>query len=450
MTQAIEDVKETILETVEPSENEKAQLHEVVAELTARVTDETASLSIAVDALHVGSTARGTWLSTERDIDLFLLFDPATPRDVLETTGLQIGHSILPSGHEEYAEHPYVRGSFEGFDVDIVPCYAVDSPNAIQSSVDRTPFHNEYILNTITPSLKREIRVTKQFLSGIGVYGSNLRTRGFSGYLTELLVIEYDSFENFLETAANWMPPVYLDPENHGKDSFDDPLILIDPTDPSRNVAAVLSRENIARLQHYARAFLADPRASLLYASPPDPLEQAAFKRHLQRRETTCLAIVFRTPDIVEDELYPQLQKSRDGITDAFTRAGFEVIRSAAFAHDRSVLWFELDRETLPAIERHGGPPLAVRSHAERFFKEYNEKDVYGPFVAGDRYVVEREREITSIQELCTTDSLTEMRLGPAVSNAIKENHTIYIGLDTVSLLDEFGRDFARYFDPNP
>lgn len=450
MTQSIEGVKSEILVTVEPSDKETQQLTETVRTLSDRAREASADLPVSVKVLHVGSTARGTWLSDERDIDLFLLFDPSISRDHLESYGLEIGHEVLPTGHEEYAEHPYVRGNFHGFDIDIVPCYDVESADVVQSSVDRTPFHNEYIKKAITPTLKTEIRVTKQFLIGIGVYGSNLRTRGFSGYLTELLIVTYGSFEKLLTTVADWEPPVYLDLEEHGMNTFDNPVVMIDPTDPTRNVAAVLSEENTARLQHYARDFLTNPRTSLFYQTPPEPLDPAIFKDHLDKRETTCLAIVFETPDIVEDELYPQLEKSRHGIKDTFNRTGFDVIRSIAFANDRSVLWFELDRETLPAIERHTGPPIAARDHAERFYAEYEAKDVYGPFIATDRYVVERDRPFTDARSLCSPDQLNEMRLGPAVKNAIQDQYEILVGKETVDLLDEFGQELADYFDPSP
>ncbi len=450
MTQAIEDAKHDILETVEPTEHETRQLTETVHNLTERANDAIRELPVSVEVLHVGSTARRTWLRDERDIDLFLLFDPSIPRDQLESYGLEIGHAVLPAGHEEYAEHPYVRGTFHGFDVDIVPCYAVDSADVVKSSVDRTPFHNEYIKNTLTPTLQSEIRITKQFLIGIGVYGSNLRTRGFSGYLTELLIIAYDSFDQFLTTAADWRPPVRLDPAGHGTKNFDDPLVMIDPTDPSRNVAAVLTERNTARLQHFARDFLDNPRTELFFPTTPEPLDSTTFKAHLADRETTCLAITFDTPDIVEDELYPQLEKSRLGIQDSFTRTGFNVIRSAVFANERSVLWFELDRETLPAIERHTGPPVAAREHAERFYSEYESKDVYGPFIDNDRYVVERERTITTARTLCSLDKLDKVRLGPAISRAIQDQYEVLIGKETADLLDEFGQELSDYFDPTP
>ena len=50
------------------------------------------------------------------------------------------------SFEERYAEHPYVNAIFDGFEVDLVPAFGVESAASIKSAVDRTPFHNNYIL----------------------------------------------------------------------------------------------------------------------------------------------------------------------------------------------------------------------------------------------------------------------------------------------------------------
>ncbi|HOV68648.1 MAG TPA: nucleotidyltransferase domain-containing protein, partial [Methanoregulaceae archaeon] len=97
----------------------------------------------------VGSAARGTWVRGDRDLDLFLLFPPGMDRDSLEREGLALARKIaLEFGdgyREKYAEHPYINATVDGIDVDLVPCYRVDSASGIKSAVDRTPFHTRYI-----------------------------------------------------------------------------------------------------------------------------------------------------------------------------------------------------------------------------------------------------------------------------------------------------------------
>lgn len=222
-----------VRERIDPDEAERRALADAAAALESRVYDALADLPVDADALQVGSTARGTWLSGDRDIDLFVRFPADLDREELEAYGLEVGHAVLPDGHEEYAEHPYVKGDYDGFDVDLVPCYDVPSASDIRSAVDRTPFHNAYLTERLDDDLAADVRVFKRFLKGIDAYGSDLRTEGFSGYLAELLVVGHGGFEPLLRAAADWSPQVEFDPEDHGTRRFSDPLVVIDPTDPS-------------------------------------------------------------------------------------------------------------------------------------------------------------------------------------------------------------------------
>jgi len=454
MSDEFEDVVGRVRERVEPGQAERETLESAVETLVDRARRAVADLPVEADVVQVGSTARGTWLAGERDIDLFVCFPPTTDRDQLESWGLQVGHEVFPDGHEEFAEHPYVVGEYDGFDVDLVPCFDVADATEIQSAVDRTPFHTDYVSDRLTADLATDVRVGKQFLTGIGVYGSDLRTKGFSGFLTELLVLEYGGFRPLVEAAADWHPPVYLDPEDHagnGTPPFDDPLVVIDPTDPDRNVAAVVSATNVARLQHFARDLLADPREDLFRPEERDPLDAAAVRETFAARATTPVAVRFDAPDVVEDQLWPQLERSRSGIGDELGRRGFDVFRTAAFAADGvAVLLFELAVAERPAVERHEGPPVHVREHAEQFYDAYEDRDAYGPFVDGERYVVEREREFTSAVGFLESDAIFDVALGVHVESALEDGYDLLVADEVATLADSFGEQLARYLAPTP
>jgi len=449
-------VIEAVRDRVEPDVAEREAMQTAIGTLTDRVKDAIADLPVDAEVQLAGSTARDTWLAGDRDIDIFVAFSPDIARDELESYGLTVGHAVLPDGREEFAEHPYVVGEHDGFAVDIVPCYAVKDATAIQSAVDRTPFHTAYIRDRITPELASDIRVCKQFLTGIGIYGSDLHTQGFSGYLTELLVVEYGGFRPLVEAAADWHPPVELDPESHGTVSFDDSLTVIDPTDPERNVAAVLSAENLARFQHYARDLLSVPRVELFAYPEPEPLTESAVRAGFTSRGTTPIAIMFETPAIVDDQLWPQLERSRSGVADELDRRGFSVFRSAAFVSEpeeseTSALLFELSAAELPALERHAGPPVHVREHAESFYEAYvDDEETVGPFVDGDRYVVERPREFASAAAFLTSDALFDVGLGAHVETMLDSEYEVLVGEAVGSLAAEFGAQLAQYLSPTP
>jgi tRNA nucleotidyltransferase (CCA-adding enzyme) len=214
MTDALEAVVAAVRERVSPDPDERERLADVVETLRSRATEALAEHGLADDAdiVLVGSTARRTWIAGDRDVDVFVRLPVALDREELERVGLAVGHAVLPDDREEYAEHPYVTGELGGFDVDLVPCYAVEDATDIRSAVDRTPFHTAYLEERLDAELAGEVRVAKAFCKAIGVYGSDLRTRGFSGFLVELLVLEFGGFVPFLTSSADWEPPVRLDP----------------------------------------------------------------------------------------------------------------------------------------------------------------------------------------------------------------------------------------------
>jgi tRNA nucleotidyltransferase (CCA-adding enzyme) len=464
---SLEAVVDEVRERVTPDEDERERLEQVADDLRERARDAIDDRPVDADVLLVGSTARGTWLAGDRDVDVFVRFPTDLDREELEDYGLQVGHAVLPEGHEAFAEHPYVNGEYDGFAVDLVPCYAVDAATEIRSAVDRTPFHTAYLRSRLDADLASEVRVAKAFLTGIGVYGSDLRTRGFSGYLTELLVLEYGSFAGLVEAAADWRPPVELDPEDHGRGgetakpsrndevgcadlAFDDPLVVVDPTDPERNVAAVVSETNVARLVHHAGALLAEPRVDLFDPDDVEPLSADAVHEHVRERGTHPVAVRFDAPDVVDDQLYPQLDKSLAGLAGELDRRGFDPVRSARFADETAALFVECAVAERPAIERHEGPPVGVREHAEGFYGTYaDDPEVYGPFVDGARYVVEREREFRT-PEAVVHEGLFAVSLGPHVESALEAGYEVLAGEDVAALAAEFGVELARYFDPRP
>ncbi|WP_281194660.1 CCA tRNA nucleotidyltransferase [Halorubrum sp. F4] len=438
-----------------PDAEERERLRETAVELTERTRAAIDDLPVEADVVRVGSTARGTWVSGDRDIDLFVRFPADIDREQLEEYGLAVGHAVLPDGHEEYAEHPYVKGTYDGFDVDLVPCHDVDEASELISAVDRTPFHDAYLSARLDDDLAGDVVLAKAFLKGIGAYGSDLRTEGFSGYLTELLVAELGGFRPLVESARSWHPPMEFDPEGHAERTFEDPLVVVDPTDPTRNVAAVLSSANLARFQHYARDLIANPREGLFEPRTADPLDAGAVRDHLDRRETTPVAVVLDAPDVVDDQLWPQLRRSLDGTVRGLDERGFDALRSRAMVGDdreRAALYVEVETPTRPAVERHEGPPVAVRKHADRFYESYADDvdpDTYGPFIEGDRYVVEREREFTTVREYLESDAAGDIALGAQIEPAFADRDVL-VGDAVATLADRFGRELREFYEPHP
>lgn len=344
----------------------------------------------------MGSAARSTWLSGDRDIDIFI----AVPEDGNLGDALEIAREIAPEHEERYAEHAYVHARIDGFDVDLVPCYDVHDPSRIKSAVDRTPFHSRYVSERIR-GLEDEVLLLKQFMKGVGVYGSDLRTGGFSGYLAELLVIHYGSFLRVLEGASSWRPGTRIDIAQ-GVD-LRAPLVVIDPVDPKRNVAAALTLDRMFQFVAAARCFLRSPDITFFFPPEAHAMSPDEIRAEIERRGTEFVLLEISAPDMVDDVLYPQMRKAEASIKNLLKREGFQVLRSdvdLVRGEDvRARLLFELSIWELPSVRIHTGPPVWEEEHASRFVNG-NPSPLSGPYIDNGRLVVEIPRRYRKAVDL--------------------------------------------------
>ena len=370
-----------------------------------------------VRALVAGSAARGTFLTDRLDIDLFLLFPPDLPRERLREEGMAIGRAVLSDPETKYAEHPYLRGTFEGFRVDAVPGYAVADPSHPLSAVDRTPFHQEWLVRHETPAVVEEVRLTKQFLRALGVYGSEVRTEGLSGYTVELLVVRYGTFRELMRAAQQWRIPVRL-----GEPSKDPPrlpedvaMILADPVDPNRNVSSALSRRNLGTLVVAARQYLAAPDERWFEVRPSAPLTVADAEQRARARGSHLVVVELGRPSIVDDTLYPQLRKAERAIAEEVVRGGFELLGSASAADaERLVVTLEVAHAHRAGVRLREGPPAGIDRVGE-FLEKWTDPTapvLQGPFVRADGSVAVETREVERDVERFVRDRLPKLSLG--------------------------------------
>ncbi len=443
----MESLKKNILEKIKPTEKEREHLAKVADELMYKIDCLTFKVGlVGVKTQLVGSAARGTWISGTHDLDIFITFPDDTSREDLESYGLSVGRQVAKEAEhwdEHYAEHPYVKMRYKGFDVDLVPCYRVSSASSIISAVDRTPFHNEFIKANLN-GLEDDVLLLKQFMRGTGVYGSELKTEGFSGYLTELLVINYGSFEKVLEAASNWRPGLLLDILEHGKLKFEDPLVVIDPTDPKRNVAAALSLDKFCTFVDVARSFLGSPDESMFFSSLMPPISDNEIVERLEKKGSSLLAIVFRTPDVVDDIFYPQFAKMENSVVPMLDKNEFTVLKAGKWSGEDSVVMLELMSGTLPNIKMHRGPPVWVRDHAEKFRDKYvDNEDAYSFTIKDGFYVAEIPRKHISAVELLEKE-LANCSLGKHISKSVKAGFEILEGKQVLELKEDDFRSFLN------
>ena len=385
-----------------------ARLADVREHLVRRASTESNHRGIPLRrALVAGSAARGTFLHERFDIDLFLLFPPELPRERLESDGLRLAEAILETPEKHYAEHPYLRGRFEGFTVEAVPGYAIEDPSQPLTAVDRTPFHQEYLASHLTPDQVNQVRLTKQFLRSLGVYGSEAKTAGFSGYLVELLIVRLGSFDALLEAARTWRLPVRLaTPGSRPAVPDDVAMILDDPVDPHRNVATALSAESLARFILAARELLRAPTLAAFFPESPAPISLAEAKARVSSRGTHVTVVRLPRPNLVDDILYPQLRKAERSFGFEAVRLGFNVLGTSSVA-GVSDLWIGIETSSpaLTKVRVQDGPPPGL-NHADAFLEKWNASNaaiLQGPYIQPDgKLAVDVDRGETRIESLLT------------------------------------------------
>jgi tRNA nucleotidyltransferase (CCA-adding enzyme) len=437
-------LEDTILATLRPTLAER----EHVCGIAKRLLDAIAKSGKA-KGMVVGSIARNTWVRGDRDLDVFMLFDVSLTREQLEEEGLSLARKIAlkfsKSFHEKYAEHPYINAVIDDVDVDIVPCYNVDSATKIQSAVDRTPFHTRYITDKIN-GLIDDVLLLKRFTKAGGIYGSDQMTEGFSGYLCELLVLYYGGFTPLLKATVDWHPHMIIDPEHHGAKEFDEPLIVIDPVDPRRNVAAAVSLDRMVEFVELAGGYLEAPAEKYFLLPPPQTITKEELAELLAKRGTGLYAITFTTPPYIEEVIVPQLKRSMIAIVEYLDRNGFAVHHAHyTMEEERCMFLMELLVTELPSVRIHTGPPLWNRTNAEKFREKHVVSPLPGPYINEGKYEMEVPREFTRVEDLLKSETLLQVRLGKHVRQVLANGWELQKGAECWH--GEFAPFIAGFFD---
>ncbi|CAI9830843.1 MAG: CCA tRNA nucleotidyltransferase [Nitrosopumilus sp.] len=305
-----------------------------------------------------GSLAKGTWLAEGADIDIFVGFDPSVPRERFNAGALDIGFAALKGcpAYTKYSEHPYVEGTFRGRRANIVPYYETE-PGRWQSAADRSPHHTRLMTSSLTPRMRGDVRALKVFLREAGMYGAEIARQGFSGYVSEVLVLHFGGFEGVVRGMASASRGDVI-----GKTSkkFDTAVSIADPVDPARNLAAAISPQNMAGFVLLCRGFVERPSAAYFEprGAPPGGAPWG-----------NVLAVSFGIGEKRPDTAWGQAKRAAASLARQLREGGFEVHRHAAHVDGRAHLIFLLGSTTIPAYHVNSGPD-ALSAGADAFIEK--------------------------------------------------------------------------------
>ncbi len=437
----VDSVLAKVIARIKPTQAEKREEEKLVEEITARLRKVVPPF---IEVMMAGSIAKDTNLRGDRDFDLFLLFPLSHSLKDLEVMGLDWAKKAVEphKWHIGYAEHPYLRANYKGSKLDIVPSFKISHIDERASSVDRSPLHTQYINSKLTPSQKDQVRLLKRFLKNIGIYGAELKTEGFSGYLCELLITYYGSFKQLLKSAEQWKGQIVLDIERHYGEHelagrFLAPLVVVDPVDRDRNVSAVVSKTSVSRLVYSAREFLKKPKEEFFF-SEKKPFSLQKAKELMESRGSTFICLFFKAPEVVPDILWPQLKRAEKNLAKQLELEEFVLLGHAHWSDEEKhcALLFEFSSCCLPAVRKAPGPPTFQPVDCENFVEKHA-KSPHGVWIEGDRLVALEKRKHTSpesaLKELVKNprnygipehlaETFTRARILKGEEIAIKEN----------------------------
>ena len=401
LSEDLHKLLEEIKRELRPTEEEVRRGLDLFKEIKALVES---SLNIDYDftVSLEGSFAKGTSIRGDIDLDIFILIrkkdlsnkwiEEHVIRQLLESKLSKYPHQL------KYASHPYITLQAEGFEIDVVPAYWAEDPREIMTAVDRTPFHTKYVNSRLNDYMRDEVRLLKKFLKNLGIYGAEVRVEGFSGYLTELIVIRYGSFIDSVKAMSMWREGEvvivdeetsreHLTPRELRKIFKDDVLIVPDPVDPRRNAASAVSERALKIAVIASNTFIKKPsRKSFFYEPQVKSLNELV--KFLEETERRVLLLRYSVPEgLPPDVLWGELKRIGKRVVSLLANYGFHVIDYDFWSNELNQAFIALDlahEGSLPPYEVRAGPPKVSKGLLNFVMKHSSSDRALSVWVARD------------------------------------------------------------------
>jgi len=308
-----------------------------------------------------GSFAKGTWLAKDADIDIFIRFKKNTSDEKFGKISKKIGFDSLKkySPYVRYSQHPYVEARIKNTKINVVPFYDVEI-GEWKSAADRSTFHTKFMNKSLTSKRKNEVRILKTFLKLNGIYGAEIARQGFSGYVSEVLILHFGSFENVIKSISTIKENQVI-----GKTSkkFETSIVIIDPIDNNRNLAAAISDENIGKFILVCRAFKEKARVDF-FKSKKSQISKEYWNN--------LLVIKFRYKARSSDIIWGQIKRVTSSLSIQLELGGFRVLRSKPHIDQQNeiYLFFFLESTRISPIYSKNGPEFFREDSSKSFISK--------------------------------------------------------------------------------
>lgn len=431
----VKSYKEDTLKKVEPKKEVKEKQKKIDINVTNKVEDAIKELGIEdkiYDVAMQGSYEKGTDLpASGSDMDLFVIFNTNVSEKEKNQYGLEIGRKVLnkdfaeSQGWTDYydeevtATSKYVQAFFKDgeqeVEVQIVPTKHLTLEQIrdkkldgkdIEIGMERTPHQTEY-MKTALKGKEGEVRVLKKFMKDAGLYGSNIKVQGFSGYSAEVLIDKYDSFENVIDFFANLKEGEIVDKQGGGKRNEKNAFSIIDPIDPNRDLVTAFSTQKIGKTINVAKHF-----------------KETGEIPKTEYRDMDSVTITFDSDEVNEDKLIGQVRKLAKSYQKQLGKLDFNINTQEEIINGIKVeipdFSFESewdnDKQKNTVKINFGTDTMTI---PENFEKELNQKADIEAIKKGGKQVVTRDGKNYSVEPRKFTD------ISDAVQYLIKSENKI-------------------------
>jgi tRNA nucleotidyltransferase (CCA-adding enzyme) len=282
--------------------------------------------------------------------------------------------------------------------------------------------------SNLNENLKCQVRVLKKFLKAVGIYGSQIAVSGFSGYVTEVLILKYGSFKGVLQIFSDLKPNQIISLESpHEKviEKFTSPIIILDPIDSNRNLGAAISADCVAKFVLASRQFLKNP--SIKFMRKPGKPKSKSIKQI----ESNLLIIEFNIQKRSPDILWGQIKRKLTSISKMLSNSRFEIIKKYCFTDEEKlgVFIFMIEFANLPKISIHKGPEVYLKAETESFINKRRGNSLM-MWTDSTRILSIEDRKMISIKE--HADQIIKKDIGSGshggIPSDLKNGYSIYLG----------------------
>ena len=352
-------IQERARRLLTPNISEKRRKKKI-ADMTLKLVEASSSkLDIVTGVELGGSYAKNTWL-VGADIDIFVKVEKNVSDEKFTKLVLDIGYTSMKKykPYVRFAEHPYVEAVVQGTRVNVVGCYDVKIGDW-HSAADRSQYHTIFMKKHLTSKKQQDVRLLKAFLKSNMIYGAEIAKEGFSGYVSEVLIWNLGNFSNVIKKMAT-----IKENEIIGDTSlkFKTPIVIIDPVDNNRNLAAAISTENLVKFVLASRKYLKKPTHSSF-----------ANKKTMKPKGNLddCLVVQFsfksRSPEII----WGQSKRTATSLSRQLIMAGFNPLQNMVIINQGVVyMLFALQSMDINKNMIKNGPTIYGGDHVQKFINK--------------------------------------------------------------------------------